>query len=92
MHIFDGAVDPALDHGRLSLQLNRIRDLMLDGSWRTLDEIAMATHAPTASVSAQLRNLRKIRFGAFEVSKRRRGLGALGLWEYQVNSPPQGQP
>lgn len=85
---FDGpAYEAAVDRERLAGQLERIRDLMLDGRWRTLDEIAAATGAPAASVSAQLRHLRKPRFGAHLVDKRRRGDARSGLWEYHVEAP-----
>ena len=72
-----------------------IRDVMLSAgqcaTWLTLDELAKLTHYPPASISAQLRHLRKPRFGAFAVAKRIRsvnramlaeGFGA--LWEYSV--------
>lgn len=82
---FNGpAYDPAHDNRRLGSQLLRIRDLMLDGTWRTLAEIAAATGDPAASVSAQLRHLRKERFGAFLVERRTRGVRAKGLYEYRV--------
>jgi hypothetical protein len=73
-----------LDAPRLTKQHERIRDLMLDGKHRTLSEIARATGDHEASISAQLRHLRKDDFGGFVVSKRRRGEGKQGLWEYQV--------
>lgn len=80
---FDGpCYDPALDHARLSQQLGRVFSLMRDAQWRTLDEIARATADPHASISAQLRHLRKPRFGAYQVDKRRRGGG--GTWEYRL--------
>lgn len=79
---FDGATyEAAQDWARLDKQLDRIRELMIDGRWRTLREIASLTKAPEASVSAQLRNLRKERFGGFTVNHRRR---EGGIWEYQV--------
>lgn len=82
---FDGpCFDPALDQARLSGQVARIRDLMADGQWRTLNEIVSATHDPAASVSAQLRHLRKRRFGSHQIDKRRRGLETRGLWEYRM--------
>ena len=80
---FPGADGP-LDDARLTGQLRRVFDVMRDGSWRTLDEIAQAAHAPAASVSAQLRHLRKERFGAHTVDKRHRGPAALGCWEYRL--------
>lgn len=76
--------EPLVDGPRLIRQHERIRDLMLDGTWRTLAEIAAATGDHEASVSAQLRHLRKPSFGGHVVSKRRRGLVSRGLWEYQV--------
>ena len=70
-----------LDHARLSLQRQRVWDLMQDGHWHTLEEIAHATGSPEASVSARLRDLRKPRFGAHNVERRR---VAGGLHEYRV--------
>lgn len=75
------------DNPRLVRQHERIRDLMLDGRWRTLDEIATATGDPAASISAQLRHLRKKRFGSFIVDKRHRGDDARGLYEYRLRKP-----
>ena len=72
--------DPAIDNIRLTGQIKRVFDLMKDGSWRTLDEIAQATGDPHASISAQLRHLRKPRFGSFIVEKRSRGDRGNGLW------------
>ena len=82
---FDGpSFDPALDQDRLAKQLGRVFDLMRDGDWRTLREIASATGDPESSVSAQLRNLRKPRFGSYVVEKRRRGLPECGYFEYRL--------
>lgn len=75
-----------VDQGRLTGQLARIYDLMRDGSWRTLSEIAAATGDHEASISAQLRHLRKPRFGAHEVAKRRRGTETRGLFEYRLEA------
>lgn len=76
---------PEYDHerdcARLTGQIERVYALMKDGVWRTLDEIANATDDPVASVSAQLRHLRKARFGGHTVERRsRRG----PLFEYRV--------
>ena len=60
-------------------------------TWLTLDELAKLTHYPPASISAQLRHLRKPENGAHTVVKRCRtsnkamraeGFGA--VWEYSV--------
>lgn len=67
---FDGAdYQPDRDTVRLTAQIGRIYTLMRDGQWRTLDDIARQTGDPQASVSAQLRHLRKTRFGAHTVQK-----------------------
>lgn len=76
-----------IDAPRLGRQHERIKALMLDGQWRTLSEIGAATGDPAASVSAQLRHLRKARFGSHVVEKRARGDRAVGLYEYRVTSP-----
>lgn len=77
------AYSSVIDGIRLQKQHERIRDLMLDGKWRTLSEIAKATGDHEASISAQLRHLRKPRFGSYRVDKRRR-LRASGLYEYHL--------
>jgi len=60
-------------------------------TWLTLDELAKLTHYPPASISAQLRHLRKPRFGGFELEKRQRASGRLlrgedygTVWEYRL--------
>ncbi|MHA1968839.1 MAG: hypothetical protein ACW964_13675 [Candidatus Hodarchaeales archaeon] len=88
---FDGPeYSPKLDQIRLTGQIKRIYDLMIDSRWRTLGEIAQETYDPEASISAQLRHLRKARFGAHIVEKRRRGDEKQGLYEYKltVNNLP----
>ena len=78
-----------LDGPRLHRQLDIIRDYMLGmfPGWRTLKEIAEETGFPEASISAQLRHLRKSEFSGHRVDKRRRILdGACkGTWEYIVH-------
>lgn len=76
-----------IDHQRLTNQIDRIRECMLDGVWRTLEEIAQITGDPAASISAQLRHLRKERFGSYQVNRRSRGNRDQGLFEYQVLKP-----
>jgi hypothetical protein len=75
---------PQFDFVRLTGQCKRIRDLMIDGTWRTLREIEDLTGDPSSSISAQLRHLRKQRFGAYTVNRRTRGDREKGLFEYQV--------
>ena len=82
---------PGLDGKRLTGQIKRIYDLMRDGRWRTLSEIEFITGDPQASISAQLRNLRKPEFGSHKVEKRRRGEPTHGLWEYRLIEGETGQ-
>lgn len=82
---FNGAVyEPKEDNLRLVPQYWRIFKTMKDGRWRTLAEIEEITGDPAASISAQLRHMRKPRFGSHEVNKRSRGERCAGLWEYQL--------
>ena len=57
------------DKARLTGQLHKIYFYILNGKWVTLKQIAEATGAPEASISAQLRNLRKERFGGHTIEK-----------------------
>lgn len=85
---FDGPdYEPAFDKARLTGQIKRVYGYMSDGRWRTLTEIADATGDPEASVSAQLRHLRKQKFGSHTVEKQPRGDRAAGLWEYRLVMP-----
>jgi hypothetical protein len=79
--------DPEFDHSRLSTQIERVKSFMMDGAWRTLGEISDGTGDPHASVSAQLRHLRKERFGSYVIEKQYRGEREMGLWEYRLLPP-----
>lgn len=82
---FDGSdYDPAKDDARLTGQILRVFNAMKDGRWRTLGEIEKLTGDPQASISAQLRHLRKSRFGAHQVDKQPRGDRERGLFEYRL--------
>ena len=76
-------------------QRDVLSDVMLSArqceTWLSLDELAKLTHYPPASISAQLRHLRKPTNGGFVVEKRPRKLGNhlrgedFGtVWEYQL--------
>ncbi len=60
---------------------------MLDGAWRTVSEISEVTGDPQPSVSAQLRHLRKPRFGSYIIERRSRGDRKRGLFEYRLLVP-----
>jgi hypothetical protein len=82
---FDGETyERARDHDRLRRQLTAVLFFMQDGEWHTLQAIASATEHPPASVSARLRDLRKEKFGGFEVERR---YVEKGLWEYRLLLP-----
>ncbi len=60
-------------------------------TWLTLEELSKLTHYPPASISAQLRHLRKPEFGGYAVEKRPRvvdkalrGEDFGTVWEYQL--------
>lgn len=82
MSTYGPAYDEHLDGARIKRQHETIRDLMLDGVPRTLPELAEKTGYPESSISAQLRHLRKTRFGAWNVMKER--IGDSGLWAYWI--------
>lgn len=79
---FDGPdYKPQRDEVRLTAQFVRIFDLMSDAQPRTLAEIEGLTQDPQASISAQLRHMRKERFGSHTINKAYVGDG---LYVYQL--------
>jgi len=76
--------EPDFDRDRLKKQLRRTYNVMKDGQWRTLIEIAQETGDQTQSISARLRDFRKAKFGGHEVNRRRRGEPKDGIFEYQL--------
>lgn len=91
-NLFDGpAYEPEFDNDRLTMQIGRVYATMRDGRWRTLQQIADVCSAlrddagtdPHASISAQLRHLRKPRWGGHTIN-RRAVEDSPGLFEYQL--------
>ena len=81
---FNGAdYNPERDDVRLTGQILRIWDVVNDGRWYTLKDIYARTGDPEASISAQLRHLRKPRFGGHIVE---REYINNGLYKYRVLS------
>lgn len=79
---FNGSdYDHKRDSERLTNQYQRVFFLMQDGDWRSLRNIADSTGDPESSVSAQLRHMRKERFGNHTVEKKHEGEG---LYLYRV--------
>jgi hypothetical protein len=78
----------------LRTQREVLRDVMLSagacGAWLTLHELAGLTRYGEASISAQLRHLRKPQYGSFMVEKRQREEGVVRriaagtVWEYRL--------
>lgn len=84
---FDGETfDPVQDRIRLNRQSRNVFNLMKDEKWRTLTELSETLRAPTTSISARLRDMRKKRFGSHTVNRRRvHG----GVFEYQLVENPE---
>jgi len=80
-----------LDAKRLGAQLTRVIAAMSDGRWRTLSEIqahifdTLKKRDPEASISARLRDIRKLYGEPAMESRRRIEDGVDGLWEYRSN-------
>jgi hypothetical protein len=84
---FDGAgVETRADAVRLTKQIAAVFDAIADGRWRTLKAIAFLAQCGEASASAQLRNLRKGRFGAHAI-ERKRSEKENGLYVYRLVKP-----
>lgn len=84
--------DEQIDGQRIKTQMEKIRDYVLGKypDWVSLAEIETATEYPQASISAQLRHLRKSRFGGYVVEKQRRQSDK-GTWEYRAYKPLAGK-
>ena len=78
--------DADVDFVRLNRQAMRVWRVMVDGAWRTLEEISVLSGSPPQSVSARLRDFRKRFFGGHTVLRRRR---SAGLHEYQLRPNPR---
>src|SRR5688572_12420258 len=76
------------DQSRLERQIDRIFNVMKDGVWRSVDEIAELTKDETTgfaykatSISAQLRNLKKPENGSHTLNRRHEGNG---FYRFQI--------
>ncbi len=87
MSPFGGSTyEPGEDRERLTTLLARVRHAVTHprGSWWRLDALRSACGGTEASVSARLRDLRKDKFGAHDIERRR---VAGGLFEYRCVVP-----
>ncbi|MBL0320297.1 MAG: hypothetical protein IPP74_13555 [Alphaproteobacteria bacterium] len=86
--MFDGnTYEKENDYKRLLSQLDEIREIMIDGEWRTLSQLRELTGFPESSISAQLRNLRKQKMGSYTVNRKVVGDRKNGLYSYQIIKP-----
>ena len=81
--------EPLLGGLSTGRQLGAVWDVMRDGQWHTLADIAQRTNMPEASISARLRDLRKPEHGEWNVSKRAAGGGK---YAYRVVPQPARMP
>ena len=84
LKVFDGPDLTTQDNQRLTTQYNKIFNYMSDGRYRTLYQIAKDLNYPESSVSAQLRHMRKPRFGSHTINRKRIETPNGGVYEYQL--------
>jgi len=65
-------------------QIGRVYAALQGGHWLTLPELHELTGDPVASISSQIRHLRKSEHGSHVIRKRRRGETRRGLYEYKL--------
>ena len=63
---------------------DKVLAILLDGRYRTLEELATLTAGQPASISARLREIGKV----MRVEKRLRGANCFHLFEYRINREP----
>lgn len=80
-------ITPA-DTARLGRQLVAVMSYVADGRWNTLRRIAEETGAPEASVSARLRDMRRLGW----VVERMRAAPASGTWLYRARRADEVRP
>lgn len=78
--VFNGPDLTKKDNERLSTQYDAIFKYMKDSRFRTLQQISNKLGYPESSVSAQLRHMRKARFGSHTVNRKR----ICGTYYYQL--------
>ena len=85
--MFDGETyEPEHDWQRLNTALSRVFGVLSDGKWYTLSEIARVAQTSEAGASARIRDLRKEKFGSYDVlSSRDTNRPKSGLWHYRLD-------
>jgi hypothetical protein len=80
---FDGETYSAeLDYKRLRGQILKVYDVMRDGRWHSLAELAQRVDGSEAWVSARIRDFRKEKYGSRTVLRRRVAGG--GFYWYRL--------
>ena len=69
----------------MNRMIDRVRRLMLDNQWRSLDYIASTIGGKRDSVSSLMRQLRNPKHGGFNVEKRY----DIGVWVYRIAPAPE---
>lgn len=84
MDLFDGRTfNQVRDGSRLRGQLEAVRGALISGGWWTLAKLSERARGSEASVSARLRDLRKPKFGAYDIERR---YVSNGVWEYHLKA------
>lgn len=80
---FDGKTyDPMQDGDRLGKQMAAVKSYMLTHDWVTVEELrAAGIHGSETGIAARIRDLRKERFGSYDVDRMRVDGG---LYAYRV--------
>ena len=81
--MYGPAFDEARDGQRIRGQIATLRELLLPLGYLTLAEIGRLTGYPEGSISADLRHLKKVAHGSYDVQKYR----VRNTWHYTVNPP-----
>jgi hypothetical protein len=80
---FDGETyDEELDGKRMTTQLELVREIMSDQGWHRNIEVANRIDCSESGAGARIRDLRKKKFGSWEIVRRRVAHGN-GLHEYR---------
>ncbi len=86
--LFDGRTASPADDPRLKTQLAKVRECLRRhlGEWMTIRQIGTETGLRhSASISARIRDLRKKKFGSFNIEERRAvNAETTGLFEYRM--------
>ena len=89
---FGPAFEEEKDGKRIRTQMSVIRAYMINlyPHWATLKEIENDLGYPQASISAQIRHLKKKQFGGHILEKKRRDSnGDGGTWVYRLSERPE---